>query len=67
MKNTQKEEFLNIVGLIINHPKFKERSTFPHHGNISLTDHIFEVSILTYIKSILTLIIYLISKYFYLI
>lgn len=48
----EQEEFLNIVKPIIDSDEFKERMSnkFPHHGKITLGEHILEVAILTYKK-----------------
>ena len=50
LNNEEKEEFLKIVKNIIEHKEFKIRNTKPfmHHGKITLSSHIIEVSVLSY-------------------
>lgn len=50
LDKNEKKEFLNIINPIISHEEFKRRmlKDFPHHGKISLSEHILEVAILTY-------------------
>ena len=50
LEKDDKRIFKKIIKPIINHNEFKKRLTseFPHHGNITLGEHIIEDAILTY-------------------
>ena len=52
LNKEEREEFLSIVDSIIKSDEFQRRLTseFPHHGSITLGEHILEVAILTYKK-----------------
>ncbi len=48
--NYEKEEFYNIIKPIYEHKEFQRRLTneFPHHGSVTLGEHILEVASCTY-------------------
>ena len=50
LDNNSKKKLNKIILPIISHSEFKKRMTnlFPHHGNVSLGEHIIEDAIVTY-------------------
>ena len=50
LSDDEKEEFISIIKDIYNHYEFKKRmkKNFPHHGNVSLGEHLLEDAIKTY-------------------
>lgn len=53
LNEDEKKELISIIKDIFNHKEFQKRMSdnFPHHGNITLGEHILEVTVVTYILS----------------
>jgi len=47
-KNDKYKEYYEIVEEILEHPEFKKRNTYTHHGKITVYDHSLAVSKLSY-------------------
>lgn len=46
--NDKYEEYYKIINEILEHPEFKKRKTYSHHGKITVYDHSLSVSKLSY-------------------
>ena len=48
MSNFDKIEYYKIIQEIINHPEYKKRKEYAHHGDVTVYDHSISVSKLGY-------------------
>ena len=53
IRGNDRSELLNIIESVIINPEFEKRfsNEFPHHGNISVSEHVIEDAIKTYLLS----------------
>lgn len=53
IKGNEKKELVNIIKPIYLHPEFQKRfeSSFPHHGSVTVAEHLIEDTIKTYLLS----------------